>query len=184
MKTLGIVKKNYIFGMVMIIAFASCGSKKTMVQNKMLEPPINNRPIPCYDEAKDDGQYYRALGTGRHRVMQFSRSVATLDAEQQLMAKLSDIKQKLSDNAEYGNIIREFADQLNISYDYANRVCEKMTSGKDQAYTAYVVLEVSKEEIRQSIIYDLNRISNQQQLGIDFNEEDFVKYLNEIMEIN
>ena len=50
-------------------------------------------------------------------------------------------------------------------------------------YCGYVAMEMSKDNIKNNIINELNRISKEQNLGIDFSEEKFVNYMNTIMDI-
>ena len=184
------MKKSYIFGMALIaLVFASCGSEKRVVSGEINQN--NKRELsqtlgldqktPCADEANDDGSYYRALGIGSHYSMGFCREVATRDARSIMTKKMMDIKNKISNCSLYDVSLKEYTANIDIPY-YANNGCESMIRTTN-GYTAYITLEVAKEDVKNSIINELNTISKEIDLGIDFNEDKFVNYLNEIMDI-
>ena len=62
-------------------------------------------------------------------------------------------------------------------------VCVRQEIRATGHYTYYVTLQFSKETTRVIITGALNKIANEQNLGIDFNEEKFLNYMNTIMDI-
>ena len=179
---------------VLTLAFASCGSEKKVVtqepQQQQLQQektqisdmrthlqPIN---IPCKEESKDDKQYYRALGIGEMVNMSMCIQAASRNAQMQLFRKISNLKNTLSSCTLYVINLHDYIDKINDYID-ADITCQEITMTESGHYCGYVVMEVSKENIKNNIINELNRISKEQNLGIDFSEDKFVNYINETM---
>ena len=176
--------------MIIAIVFASCGSKKGIVNSQSSQgekntDQIDNEEIlfiPCRDESQDDNNYYRVLGVGQNMTMDNSRMSASFDAKMLLMDKLSTLKNRISSCSIYNINISEYVNDIKFSY-YADNGCESMTRTPQGVYKTYITLEVSKGDIKNNIIDELNRISKDQNLDIDFSEEKFVNYLDDIMGI-
>lgn len=187
------MKKLHLLGFIIItILFASCGSEKeictTQVQEEpksgLLPPsvPLPLPAIPCYEEARGDADYFRELGIGEHFTKQGCISLAIKNAQSLLNERLSNIKQKAVNCSIYNINLKDYSDQINFYVD-ADNVCQSVLIDERGGYHGYVVLEVSKKDVMNNIINELNRISKEQNLGIDFSEEKFVNYMNTIMDI-
>lgn len=171
------------FAMIIAMAFASCGSEKMIINNDSQQQQSSHiLYIPCSEYAHDDSLYYRALGIGKNMDFNFCIQAADMNARSIVMKNFSDVKVELSNCSLYNIDLKEYTNQIHL-YFTMNNVCQDYLMLDDGCYQGYVVLEVSKIEIKDSIIEELNKISNEYNLGIDFSEEKFIHYLNEMMSI-
>lgn len=147
-------------------------SFKEIEYNKKQHPLI----IPCYHEAVSDANYYRELGIGEHKTRAASINIATQNAQSLLMERINILKQKAINCSMYNISLKEYSDQISFYFD-TNITCQEVSIDTDGFYNSYIVIEVSKEDVVNNIINELNRISKEHNLGIDFREEKFVNYL-------
>lgn len=189
------MKNLYLLGFIIItIFFASCGSEKTVVSQEPQQPitqqPVKQQPIresvviPCKNEAKSDKDYFRLLGTGTSIRMEDAMRVALYDAKNKLQNTTDNLLIEISRCSLYdinlGDYIKDMSSH--IYYDM-NVVCDDTYVEATGHYHSYCAIEVSKKQIKTCIINDLNKLSKDNDLGIDFNEDIFVNYLNNIMNI-
>lgn len=199
MKTL----RTLSLAMVIALAFASCGSEKKVVtqepqqQQTIQQPAQVQQPTqqqseqslpetpPCGDYY-DDGEYIRVGGVGTNINPNFAKSFATDNAKKEMNERVFNIIQTISNCDLYDINFEDISQKLQqngILTPPGSVVCVMHDRQETGHYTYYVTMQFSKETTKVNIIGELNTIAKEQNLGIDFNEEKFVNYMNKIMDI-
>lgn len=177
------VLRTLSFAMVIALALASCGSEKKTVSNKSSQSPSNlHLCIPCSEIARDDAEHYRILGIGDGRDKNSCIRTAIDNAQQIMHKKIINVKKRACQCSLYDKNLNEYSNTIEI-YNDISIICQEIEQDISGLYHGYVTIEVAKKEIKHGIINELNRISIEQNLGIDFREEKFVNYMDEIMSI-
>ncbi len=198
MKTL----RTLSLAMVIALAFASCGSEKKVVtqepqqQQTIQQPAQVQQPTqqqseqslpetpPCGDYS-DDGEYIRVVGMATMSSQASAHTFALEKTRKKLNHRVLDIIRTMSDCSLYDIDFKDLTKQLSnhAPTPGGQVVCKMRDVNADGYYTYYVAMQSSKETIKLLLIKELNRISKEQNLGIDFSEEKFVDYMNTIMDI-
>lgn len=177
--------KIFGFAMIVILALTSCGGKRQMAQSTHpapLPPSLPLPNIPCYTVGNHEN-YYREVGICEDMDISVCRVIARNNAIKLLMSRSEELKRYISSCTLYNINMEDYTQQINYTIDDADTVCEEVYKTEAGTYRVYVAIEYSKEKVRNDIINQLNKISQDQNLGIDFSEEKFVNYLNEIIGI-
>lgn len=192
------MKKLHLLGFIIItILFASCGTEKkgaTQEQQQQINNPqpllLQSQPLPapapCEDYYYDDNEYIRVLGIGTHPHQTYAKSFATDNAKREMYERVFNIIQTISNCDLYDINFKDISQKLQqdgMITPEGNVICVMREMQPTGNYIYYVAMQFSKENTKLNIIGGLNKISKEQNLGIDFSEEKFVNYMNTIMDI-
>ena len=166
------MKKLFTLGLALVIALAlvNCGSeKKTAIK-----------------PGQNDGQYFRAVGCATVRMsamISMGQRNAFTNARQELATKISQALDQVAYCDFYGinleEIIQNYTKELTLRCVTINEWREDDKYG----ITFYNEVETKKVDIRNAFISYMNKVSEEQNLGIDFSEERFVKYVSDALKI-
>lgn len=170
--------------LVTVVMFASCKTKEETIKlGKKVE-------TPCLEKSFDDVNYFRALGTATNVNYENSRKGALKSAKDMVKEKLGGFVKGISED--YSRVVSGQAPQDKIErllesdmttvvekeLNDAMQTCE--TTLKDDAgnFITYITIEISKEKLLNKME---NTISQDEELSIEFNREQFRKYAEEKM---
>ena len=188
------------FGMAMLamLAFAGCGSNKQAttvttnpVSNTQAKSPGQRVFIPCVDESMDDDTYFRDLGIGTNINKQSARKAAVEAAKSMIKSRLggmikgvaTDYSRMVSGQAPADKVQRlieeEFTQVVEKMLNDADKTCEDMYQLESGEFEAYYAIQISKKEI---INKTSNVLSQNEELEIEFNRDQFRKFAEKRME--
>jgi hypothetical protein len=171
-----------VFVFSMTALFQSCGSSK-----KVITPKTEGEVLvevycsgPEYQSNKD---YIRYNALAQSMDQMTSKKKALSEARAGLAGQVSLLVKGVIDNyvksseaqvaedllRRYEGLTREVIDQ---KLNGTRTICEKMTKTKEGNYKTYVCIELSGADLLASMN---NKLSNEQQLKIDYNYEKFKK---------
>lgn len=171
-----------MMAIAMVLTIASCKSSKQVAQTP---PDRVEVPLPCVDESMDDDEYFKAMGTGSNLNMQNARTAAFDAAKSMLNKRLggyitglsTDYSRTVAGDAQQDKVQRmmegEFYQVVERMLNDAAKTCEKMYQNKTGAYESFIAIKVSKKELINQMA---NKLSNNQELEIEFNREQFRKF--------
>lgn len=172
-----------------IMIFGACRSSKpapiTPQQQGMVEVEL-----PCVDESFDNDQYFKAMGTATNMNKQNARDAAYDAAKDMLLKRLGGMakglatiySQTLAGDAQVDKVRRAMEGEITMVIERlvndSYKTCEKMYQNSAGNYESYIAIRVSKEEI---IKQSQSQLSQNQELEILFNRDEFRKFAEEYM---
>lgn len=145
---------------------------------------------PCSgSEFQSNSKAFRYSAIGESMDQMTAKKKAMSEARSGLAAAINTLVKGVTDNyvksGNYNNKEELMKNYEGVSREVVNQslsgtmvVCEKMMLKKDGSYKSYVCLELGGGEILQSIN---NKMSNNEQLKVDYNYEKFKKTFEEEM---
>lgn len=182
--------------MLAMLAFAGCGSNKQATNNNysnntQSELPGKRVAIPCVDASMDDDDYFRDLGIGTSINKQSARKAAVEAAKSMIKSRLggmikgvsTDYSRMVAGQAPADKVQRiieeEFTQVVEKMLNDADKTCEDMYQMGSGEFEAYYAIQISKKEI---ISKASNVLSQNEELEIEFNREQFRKFAEKRME--
>lgn len=178
-------KINYLGMMLAFLTLVavSCKSNKEITQT----PPPGRTEIelPCIAESMDNDDYFRAMGTANNLNMQNARSAAFDAAKSMLYKRLggfvtglaTDYTRTMAGDAQMDKVQRAMESEMYSVVERmlndAAKTCEKMYQNASGNYESYIAIQVSKKEMINQMD---KQLSNNQELEIEFNREQFRKF--------
>lgn len=166
--------------------------KQAELQKKLLEVKSNAViAMPCSEAGKDDMNFFRAMGIGDHIDKESARVAALLAAKANIRNKMSEFVQGVSSSyanvyagAAAGNDVqRKMENKMNAVVEGmlndAMQTCDLMGQSDRGTWEAYIAIEIPKNDMKKKMTEVL---SKDEKLGIDFNEAQFQKFMDEKME--
>lgn len=195
------MKTSIKFGMAMLamLALAGCGSSKQATTSTTNYPATNTQAelpgkrvaIPCVDASMDDDDYFRDLGIGTSINKQSARKAAVEAAKSIIKSRLggmikgvaTDYSRMVAGQAPADKVQRlieeEFTQVVEKMLNDADKTCEDMYQVSSGEFEAYYAIQISKKEI---INKTSNVLSQNEELEIEFNREQFRKFAEKRME--
>lgn len=180
--------------MVAIVCVAGCGSNKPVATSN---PPTDNNPfgtfydLPCVDASYDDDDYFKGLGIGTHVNMQSARTAA-IDAAQSMLQKrlggfvqglATDYSRTVSGQAPADKVQRLMEGEMDKIVERmvsdAQKTCEKFSQLKTGEFQSYIAIQIPKKKMMDEMV---NTFTQNEELEIEFNREQFRKFAKERME--
>ena len=190
------MKRLTRIGMAMLamLAFAGCGSSK---QATTTNPTPDDSPfgqfydLPCVDASLDDDDYFKGLGIGTHVNLQSARTAA-MDAAQSMLQKrlggfvqglATDYSRTVAGQAPADKVQRLMEGEMDKIVEKmvndAAKTCEKFSQLKTGEYQSYIAIQIPKKKMMEEM---LNTLTQNEELEIEFNREQFRKFAKERME--
>jgi len=164
-----------------------CKAKKATIQSTEdmveIKEPFDSK------EFKTDDKNFRAVGVANSQDLSFCKTKSSTDAKAKLAAtietKIKMVNDKFASEYTAGKS-QEYRDSfkgitreiVNQSLNEIHELGVKSFKAKDGTFTVYTAIEVNKDNIYKSI---KNKISNDQKLRTDFEEERYKKTFDEEM---
>ncbi len=185
-------KISRVSGMILmagavLLMVTSCGSSKKITTNELGEKEV---VVPCSgSEFQSNSKAFRFSAIGESMDQMTAKKKAMSEARAGLAAAINTVVKSVTDNyvkdGNYNNKEELMKNYEGISREVVNQtlsgtivICEKMMLTKAGNYKSYVCVELGSNEILQSLN---NRMSNNEQLKVDYNYEKFKKTFNEEM---
>ena len=182
-------------GMVMLIALAivGCKSQKQAANgNKSSEDPFGTfYDLPCVDASFDNDDYFKGLGVGTHVNLQSARTAA-MDAAQSMLQKrlggfvqglATDYSRTVAGQAPADKVQRLMEGEMDKVVEKmvndAQKTCEKFSQLKTGEYQSYIAIQIPKKKMMEDM---LNTLTENEELEIEFNRDQFRKFAKERME--
>lgn len=189
------MKTSIKFGMAMLamLALAGCGSSKQATSNQNPEntPFGTFYDLPCVDASLDDDEYFKGLGVGTHVNLQSARTAA-MDAAQSMLQKrlggfiqglATDYSRTVAGQAPADKVQRLMEGEMDKIVEKmvndASKTCEKFSQLKTGEYQSYIAIQVPKKKMMDDM---LNTLTENEELEIEFNRDQFRKFAKERME--
>ena len=190
------MKTSIKFGLAMLamLAFAGCGSSK---QATTTNPTPDDSPfgqfydLPCVDASLDDDDYFKGLGIGTHVNLQSARTAA-MDAAQSMLQKrlggfvqglATDYSRTVAGQAPADKVQRLMEGEMDKIVEKmvndAAKTCEKFSQLKTGEYQSYIAIQIPKKKMMDDM---LNTLTENEELEIEFNRDQFRKFAKERME--
>ena len=188
------MKKNFLkvatgilFIGAMSMMFVSCKTAKVMTPADSGEVEIK---IPCSGaEYQSNSKALRYSAIGESMDQMTAKKKAMSEARAGLAAAVNTLVKGVTDNyvksGNYNNkeeLMKNYEgmtrEVLNQSISGSTVICEKTTMTKSGTYKYYVCLELGSNDILQQIN---NKMTNNEQLKVDYNYEKYKKTFNEEM---
>lgn len=183
------MRKTTLLIMVIAIAvaFASCKTNKQVAQTP---PGRTEIELPCVDESMDTDDYFKAMGTATNVNMQNARSAAFDAAKSMLNKRLggfvtglsTDYSRTVAGDAQVDKVQRMMESEMYAVVERmlndASKTCEKMYQNQSGNYESYIAIQVSKKEMINKMA---DRLTNNQELEIEFNRDQFRKFAEQKM---
>lgn len=183
------------FGMAMLamLALAGCGSNKQATSNQNPEntPFGTFYDLPCVDASLDDDEYFKGLGVGTHVNLQSARTAA-MDAAQSMLQKrlggfiqglATDYSRTVAGQAPADKVQRLMEGEMDKIVEKmvndASKTCEKFSQLKTGEYQSYIAIQIPKKKMMDDM---LNTLTENEELEIEFNRDQFRKFAKERME--
>lgn len=174
-------------GLMMAAVFTGCGNKKKAVNEGEV-----SLILPCSgDDYFSDKKMFRANASGESLDQMTAKKKAMSNARAQLSADINTIMKVVSDNyvksSEVNNdeeVLERFEENarsvINQELRGVKQICEELVRVKATGkYKYYVAIELAGDDIVEA--YN-NRLSDDDQLKVDYNYERFKKTFEEEME--
>ncbi|MBR1769524.1 MAG: hypothetical protein IJ748_03610 [Bacteroidales bacterium] len=141
--------------------------------------------LPCIEESYDDEEYFKALGEASNINAQNARTGAFDAAKSMLLRRLGgliqgvseDYSRSVSGQSQQDKIQRLIETDMNTivvkCINDAQKTCEKIFQDDAGNYNSFITIKVSKKEMINKITKSL---SQNEELNIEFNREEFRKY--------
>jgi hypothetical protein len=188
MKT-NLLKISGMFLLAGAVSFmvTSCGTSKKVTSQDSGEKEV---VTPCSGtEFQSSSKAFRYSAIGESMDQMTAKKKAMSEARAGLAAAINTTVKAVTDNyvksGNYNNKEELMKNYEGISREVVNQtlagtivICEKMMLTKAGNYKSYVCVELGSSEILQSLN---NRMSNNEQLKVDYNYEKFKKTFNDEM---
>ena len=188
MKT-NLLKISSMFLLAGAVSFmvTSCGTTKKVTSQDSGEKEVLT---PCSGtEFQSNAKAFRYSAIGESMDQMTAKKKAMSEARAGLASAINTTVKAVTDNyvksGNYNNKEELMKNYEGISREVVNQtlagtivICEKMMLTKAGNYKSYVCVELGSSEILQSLN---NRMSNNEQLKVDYNYEKFKKTFNEEM---
>lgn len=172
-------------GIAVVFAVSSCGGQKQVVNSGKTEiiTPFSS------PEYRSDMEYFRATGTGTSKSMEAARSMASMDAREQLAAQVTAVLKSVSerymnqinvaDKAEFSQKFEANTRQV-VNQELVGAITkdDKLYQNADGSYEYWVNVEMSRAKIEDGIEA---AISKDEKLAVDFDQHLFMKTFDEEM---
>ena len=176
--------------------FVGCKSNRNTVNNNSSNVSDNSPfgtfyEMPCVDASLDDDDYFKGLGVGTHINLQSARTAAMQSARQMLLERLggfvqgltSDYARTVAGQAPADKVQRELEDGFDKlvekAVNDAQKTCEKFSQLKTGEFQSYIAIRIPKKQLLDNM---LNTLSENEELEIEFNRDQFRKYAKDRME--
>ena len=183
--------KKILLSILVVSVCASCGSQK-QVQQVAYEPSYQRTPIevPCTENGFDDAAYFRGTGTSTTTNQQSARRAALQQAKAMVREKLGSFVQGLSTDysrdvtgeaaaSKVQSIIEgEFATLVEKELNDAEQTCEKGFVLRDGLFEYWIAIQIPKQQLIENLT---TQLSNNEELEIEFNREEFRKFAEDKM---
>ena len=170
---------------------ASCGSQK-QVQQVAQNPGYQRTAIevPCAENGFDDAAYFRGTGTSTAVNQQNARRAALQQAKAMVREKLGGVVQGLSTDysrnvtgeaaaSKVQSIIEgEFATLVEKELNDAEQTCEKGFVLQDGLFEYWIAIQIPKQQLVENLT---TQLSNNEEIEIEFNREEFRKFAEDKM---
>lgn len=182
--------KKIILAMLIVALCASCASKK---QAPLAQNPGYQRTaieVPCAENGFDDATYFRGTGTSTAVNQQNARRAALQQAKAMVREKLGGFVQGLSTDysrnvtgeavaSKVQSIIEgEFATLVEKELNDAEQTCEKGFVLQDGLFEYWIAIQIPKQQLVENLT---TQLSNNEELEIEFNREEFRKFAEDKM---
>ena len=182
--------KKIILAMLVVALCASCASKK---QTPLAQNPGYQRTaieVPCAENGFDDAAYFRGTGTSTAVNQQNARRAALQQAKAMVREKLGGFVQGLSTDysrnvtgeaaaSKVQSIIEgEFATLVEKELNDAEQTCEKGFVLQDGLFEYWIAIQIPKQQLVENLT---TQLSNNEELEIEFNREEFRKFAEDKM---
>lgn len=168
-----------------IVAVTSCGGQKQVTNNgkKEIVQPFNT---PDY---RSDNEYFRATASGTSPDMEAARTIADMNARQQLAAQVTSVIKSVTEKyMKQLNVANktEFAQKMEqnvrmvINQELSGAVIKdtKLYQNEDGSYEYWYNVEMPKVKIEETIEELINK---DEEMALDFNQHLFRKVFDEEM---
>ena len=179
--------------MALTFLFTSCSAKKQVAQTSTTSQSHNNPlgeevDLPCVYESQDDDNYFRDMGTATSVNMQSARTAALQAAQSMIWQKLGgyveglveDYSRTMAGQASQEKVQRLMESDLNKviqeKVNHAQKTCEKMYNKGVDGYTSFIAIQIPIKKLIEDMS---NTLSQDEELEIEFNREQFRKYAEE-----
>lgn len=176
--------------MLVVALCASCAGKKQVAQATTNAFGMD-LDMPCAEYGMDNDDYFRATGTGTNLSLENARLAALENAQAMVNRKLGGYVQGLStdysrnvrgDNAKASKVQSiiegEFARLVEEKLDHAQQTCDKLKILPDGNFIAFISIQIPKKELLDDLT---NALSENEELEIEFNRNEFRKFAEEKM---
>lgn len=171
------------------VGISGCKSSKPVSVAKVEE--MTEVSLPCGDYSKDSKDYYAGMGIGENTNMQAARIAALEGAKDMVKRKIGGQVKGLASN--YSRVMTGSAAQNDVQsiiegemittldkmLNDAEQTCEKMFKTQSGTYQAHIAIKISKDEL---IDKTATALSKNDKLEMEFNREQFRKWMKERME--
>lgn len=173
--------------MLIALAIVGCKSQKQAANgNKSNEDPFGTfYDLPCVDASFDNDDYFKGLGVGTHVNLQSARTAA-MDAAQSMLQKrlggfvqgvATDYSRTVAGQAPADKVQRMMEGEMDKIVEKmvndAQKTCEKFSQLKTGEYQSYIAIQIPKKEMMNQM---LNTLSENEELEIEFNRDQFRKF--------
>ena len=171
------------------IIFIGCKSNKAVPVAKAEE--MVEIAMPCSDAGKDSKNYYAGQGVGENTNLQAARIAALEGAKDIVKRKIggqikglsSDYSRVMTGGAAQNDVQSiiegEVISSLDKMLNDAEQTCEKTYKTSSGTYQVHIAIKISKEEL---IDKSATALSQNEKLEMEFNREQFRKWMKERME--
>ncbi|MBO6118691.1 MAG: hypothetical protein J6P44_09130 [Bacteroidales bacterium] len=173
-----------------VLSFSSCSSNKKAAEQQVKKSFGEEVKLPCLSESYDDADYFKAMGTANSINAQNARTGAWDAAKSMLLRRLggfvsglsADYTRSVSGDAKQDKVQRLIESEMNTlvqkEINDAEKTCEKIFVDEAGNYNSFIAIRVPKKELLNKI---LDKLSDNEELSIEFNREQFRKYADEKM---
>lgn len=187
------MKKFLLMGVVIALACVSCNVQKKAAEQEEAKNPGYRRTaieIPCKENGFDDAEYFRGTGTATAINQQNARRAALQNAKAMVREKLGGFVSGLSMDysrnvtgaaqaSKVQSIIEgEFATAVEKELNDAEQTCEKGFVLDDGNFEYWISIQIPKKQLIENVT---TQLSNNEELEIEFNRDQFRKFAEERM---
>lgn len=169
---------------VIVLATASCSSSKKVSGGQEITLPFADAKY------QSDKKFFRAVQSGSSVDLATSKKVALANANSELAGKVQTLVKAVTDQytnqrtvgdaQAFENKFEEMARLVvNQKLQDITTIGQKTFKEKDGRYTYWIAIEMSKDALIEEV---KSRVSNDEQLKLDFDKAQFEKIFNEEME--
>lgn len=182
------MKKILFVALAAVMCMTSCASKKVAAPAKNPGYSRVEIEVPCKEYGFDNSDYFRAAGTATAVNQQNARKAALQNAKSMIREKLGGFVSGLSTDysrnvageaqaSKVQNIIEgEFATLVEKELNDAEQTCEKGFVLQDGLFEYWLAIQIPKKKLVEDLT---SRLSQNEELEIEFNRDQFRKYAEE-----
>lgn len=160
-------------------------------KQKELQKILNETTIdPCSDYF-DDENYYREYGIAIHVNKASAQSMSIDAAKENLRKHMAEYVQGLSSNyrnlysgsKDFDDIQRKMEGKMLATVEgmlnSLEKLCQEYSTDRNGRYVYYYAAQISKKAFKKQLTEDLNSLSEDEKLNIDFRDQQFQKFMDE-----